>query len=199
MKLNNIQLDALKELGNIGSAHAATALSKLIHKNIAIDIPVTDIIHRDHLLPANRKKVFICIEFVIFGEIPGKNLFFLEKKEGFKLIDTLIPGVRQKDSDELDETTRSTIQEVASILTANYLGAMGEMINLLFIPSEPNFHIVTMNELSNKIFANFEGIGKNALVIKTTLCDQDLKFSPFFILVPYEDGINIILNKLGLV
>lgn len=199
MKLNNIQLDALKELGNIGSAHAATALSELIHKNIDIDIPVTDIVNRDHLPSGNRGKVFICIEFVIFGEIPGKNLFFLEKKEGFKLIDTLIPNIRQKDSDELDETTRSTIQEVASILTANYLRAMGEMINLLLIPSVPKFHIGTMNELNNRIFANIEEMGKNALVIKTTLRDQDLKFSPFFILVPYENGINIILNKLGLV
>ena len=33
-KLNETQLDAIKEMGNIGAGHAATALSQLIEKKI---------------------------------------------------------------------------------------------------------------------------------------------------------------------
>lgn len=31
-KITNLHLDVLKEIGNIGAGHAATALSKLLHK-----------------------------------------------------------------------------------------------------------------------------------------------------------------------
>ena len=42
-QLDNIQLDALKEVSNIGSGHAATALSELTGQKVTINIPVISI------------------------------------------------------------------------------------------------------------------------------------------------------------
>ena len=36
---NEMELDALKELGNIGAGHAATSLSQLLDRTIEISVP----------------------------------------------------------------------------------------------------------------------------------------------------------------
>ena len=38
-RLNPLQLDALKELGNIGAGNSATALSQIISKKIDMSVP----------------------------------------------------------------------------------------------------------------------------------------------------------------
>ncbi|MFA7153691.1 MAG: chemotaxis protein CheC, partial [Methanoregulaceae archaeon] len=39
MDLSHTQRDALRELGNIGAAHAATTLSTMLMSNIEMDVP----------------------------------------------------------------------------------------------------------------------------------------------------------------
>ena len=42
--LNNFQLDVLKEIGNIGAGHAATALSQLLAEPITMTVPNVSIV-----------------------------------------------------------------------------------------------------------------------------------------------------------
>ena len=44
-----MEMDALKEIGNIGTGNAATTLSKLLNKDIEIIIPVSSLIKREFL------------------------------------------------------------------------------------------------------------------------------------------------------
>lgn len=37
--LSEVELDVLKELGNIGTGHAATSLSKLLNKDVYLSVP----------------------------------------------------------------------------------------------------------------------------------------------------------------
>lgn len=43
-KFNPLQLDALREVGNIGSGNAATALSQLLNRKIDMNVPAINII-----------------------------------------------------------------------------------------------------------------------------------------------------------
>ena len=38
-KLGEEEMDVLKELGNIGTGHAATSLSKLLNKDVYLSVP----------------------------------------------------------------------------------------------------------------------------------------------------------------
>ncbi|MCX7730581.1 MAG: chemotaxis protein CheC, partial [Candidatus Caldatribacterium sp.] len=42
--LNEMQLDALKEIGNIGAGNAATALSKMVGKRVNMEVPLVRVI-----------------------------------------------------------------------------------------------------------------------------------------------------------
>ncbi|MCK5599799.1 chemotaxis protein CheC [bacterium] len=198
MKLTNIQIDALKELGNIGAGHAATALASLIHREITIDIPQTNIVNRSNLHASLKDKEFFAVEFVILGEIPGKNVFFVEKSEGISMVSRLMTGKTDVVT-QLDENGISTIKEIGNILTANYLGAMGDMINLLMIPSVPTFFSGTLEDIFIDIFETEINISEEIFIIKTNLSDKAREYTPYFILAPFNNGLKVILDKLGLV
>ncbi|MFN2462113.1 MAG: chemotaxis protein CheC, partial [Candidatus Velthaea sp.] len=44
LKLSDLQKDALKEVGNIGAGHAATALSQLLNTTVKLSEPSIDVI-----------------------------------------------------------------------------------------------------------------------------------------------------------
>ena len=44
-KLNEIQIDVLREIGNIGSGNAVTALSQMINKPVGMHIPAVHIMN----------------------------------------------------------------------------------------------------------------------------------------------------------
>jgi chemotaxis protein CheC len=77
MDVTAAQLEALKEIGNIGSGHAATSLSDMLQSRISMDVP------RVWLLPLNKlTEVFgeldsprAAIYLKITGEAPGKAIF----------------------------------------------------------------------------------------------------------------------------
>ncbi len=199
MKLNNIQLDALKELGNIGAGHAATALSQLIKREIHIQVPVSCVVKKEQIISSFPSKAdFIAVEFMILGEITGKNLFFIEMQEGFRLVDRIM-GRADSPTAELNDTVISTLQEVGNILTANYLGSMGDMLNLLMIPSVPSLYSGKTDEIIRNSIEKDPQSSEEILIIKTNLVDAKMEFNPFFMLVPFENGMNMIFNKLGLV
>ena len=42
--LNNLQIDVLREIGNIGAGNAATALAKMLNKKVDMDVPKVKIL-----------------------------------------------------------------------------------------------------------------------------------------------------------
>lgn len=49
-QMDAFHMDILKEIGNIGAGHAATALSKLLNKRIEMTIPDARIISFDEMM-----------------------------------------------------------------------------------------------------------------------------------------------------
>ncbi len=49
-QMDDVHMDILKEIGNIGAGHAATALSKLLNKRIEMTIPDVRIISFDEMM-----------------------------------------------------------------------------------------------------------------------------------------------------
>ncbi len=49
-RMDAVHMDILKEIGNIGAGHAATALSKLLNKRIEMTIPDVRIISFDEMM-----------------------------------------------------------------------------------------------------------------------------------------------------
>lgn len=114
-KLGEEEMDVLKELGNIGTGHAATSLSKLLNKDVYLSVPKVKV--GGEIKNLSR-------EFI--GEVVAGVIIALqdleEKKSGYLYIMFPEKSARKIAGDlfgmdELDEEMyASTIMEVGNIL-----------------------------------------------------------------------------------
>lgn len=195
-KLSQLQLDALREIGSIGSGHAATSLSQLLKKKIHINIKSSQVIKKDSIVEmiTDKNEIMVGVSMFILGEATGKIVFLVSRNDALSLVDILMrrkPG----ESKVLDDLSHSTIKEIANIIAGSYLSAMSDFLNLLLIPSMPNL----LTDQAAKVFhtaLDEKEISDNIFFIETQFKDAEKQFSSFFFLVPYVEGVEVILSKL---
>ena len=119
---NEMELDALKELGNIGAGHAATSLSQLLNRTIEISVPKVNIVEiTDTLKALNRKP-----DEVITTVVTGLNN--IDKVTGFLLfvfpnnVDKKIAEIMMVDEEMCD----SALTEIGNILASSFCDALAE-------------------------------------------------------------------------
>ena len=78
-RIHSFHLDVLKEIGNIGAAHAATALSGLLHQKIDMRVPNVRIVSFDEMmeLAGGPDNVVATVFLRIEGDITGSMFFTL--------------------------------------------------------------------------------------------------------------------------
>ncbi|HDS08657.1 MAG TPA: hypothetical protein ENN73_00390 [Firmicutes bacterium] len=196
-KLSQLQLDALKEIGSIGSGHAATALSHLLKKRVEIKILSSRVIKKDSLpdFVSGVQGLMVGVSLFILGEATGKIIFLVSRSDALSLVDILM---RRKPGETkiLDDLSHSTIKEIANIVSGSYLSAMSDFLNLLLIPSMP--HLIA--DQSEKVFKSAlddKDISDSIFFIETQFNDSEKEFSSFFFLIPYVEGIEVILSKIN--
>src|SRR5438046_7587959 len=74
--LKALQLDALKEVANIGAGHAATALSQLTHRRIMISVPEINIARLEDVpgLIGDPREVVAAVLMPMLGDLTGRTL-----------------------------------------------------------------------------------------------------------------------------
>ena len=90
--LDETKIDALKEVGNVGVGNAATALSKLISRNVEINIPDTSFIKISKFceMAGGEETIVNCLYIGMQGEIEGEAILFFNEKSTKNFIDLLM-------------------------------------------------------------------------------------------------------------
>ena len=80
--LEAMHLDVLKEIGNIGSGNATTALSQMLNTMVDIEVPVVEILDFQQAIDAagGPDKIVAGILVGIKGAIDGMIMFLFEKE-----------------------------------------------------------------------------------------------------------------------
>ena len=114
--LNEVQLDALKEIGNIGSGNAATALSSMLERMVNISVPKINVLDYNSVCDAlgGPEELLVGILFSISGDVTGMIMFLLHKEFAHMVLNSLV-GSEFDGYSELDEMDKSTIQEVGTL------------------------------------------------------------------------------------
>src|SRR2546422_54707 len=87
--LKALQLDALKEVANIGAGHAATALSQLTNHRVMISVPEINIARLEEVpeLIGNPQDVVAAVLMHMLGDLTGRTLLLFPEGVGRKLCD----------------------------------------------------------------------------------------------------------------
>lgn len=197
-ELADVHFDILKEIGNIGSGNATTALSNLINKKVDMGIPKVQILDFKDVadVVGGEETPVVGILLNVEGEIKGMMMFILDQISASKLVNILLDR-NVKDISEFDEMDLSTLKEIGNILTGAYLSSLSTLTNLKIISSVPYLAIDMAGAIISVPAIEFGKIGDKVLFIQSDFGQDIEKVSGYFILIPEMKSFDKILKALG--
>lgn len=198
--LTDIQLDALKEISNIGMGHAATALSQMIGQRIALRVPrvaVTEISAvPDHLGGAETLMVGITLQ--ILGDARGSIMLLFPQESAHRLVCCLLQ--REERALVMNELTVSTLKEVGNILASAYLSAIGTLLHKILIPSVPLLAYDMAGAVVDYVLIDLSKGGNMALMVETDFSGETgpgSQIKGHFFMMPDPQTLEIFLKAVA--
>ena len=198
LDLSPTQLDALREIGNIGAGNSATALSQVINRRIDMNVPKVDLVPITDVpdLVGGPDAIVVGIFLRVYGKAPGNILFLLPQHSAFYLVDTLM-GRPQGTTQQLDYMDESALMEIGNILSGAYLNAFFTFTGLAMLPSIPALAMDMAGAILNVVLVQLGQMGDQALVIETEFLSEDDGINGHFFLVPDPGSLGTIMNAVG--
>ena len=188
-----IELDALRELANIGAGTAATALSGLLGIPIDVAVPTAAAMALADAIDATGPAE-LCVTGVAIpldGDLLGSALMLFPEQDVATLCGLL--GL-EPDS----EYAASALGEVVNILCASYLGALADMTGLTIELGPPEQVFDMLGAIMGSILAMSAGASDTALMLDSALIIEGQACSLSFLLIPSVAGVDGLLAQLGL-
>lgn len=194
-QINEIQLDLLREVSNIGSGHATTALSQLLGRRILLNVPRVQVLPISDVpdVVGGPETPVAGLYFRIFGQAGGSILILLPQHSAMSLVRTILK--QETMGSTLRELEESALKEIGNILAGSYLNAIGQMLNMVLIPSVPGLAIDMAGAVMDTILIELSRYGDTALLIETEFI-SDNKITGHFFLLPDPESLNVILKVL---
>ncbi|NLC19566.1 MAG: chemotaxis protein CheC [Clostridiales bacterium] len=199
-KINSIQYDVLKEIGNIGAGNATTALSQMINKRVNMKVPKVDLLEFKELsdIVGGAEKPVVGILFTLDGNINGMMMFMMDLDASRHLVNLLLGGAYVSETGEFSEMEKSALNEIGNIIAGAYLSSLSALTNLTITSSIPYMAIDMAGAILSVPAIEFGKIGDKALLIETEFGDEIRAVNGYFILIPTIESYYAILTSLGL-
>jgi chemotaxis protein CheC len=193
-----MQLDALKEIGNVGAGNAATALSQIINRKIDMTVPKVAILPLGDVpdVVGGPEVTVAGVYLRVFGPAPGSILFLMPQASAFYLVDTLM-GRKAESTHALDEMDASALLEIGNILAGAYLNALSYFTKFTLLPSIPALAMDMAGAILSIILIQLGQMGDHALVIETEFTTENDGVKGHFFLIPDPGSLGTILQAIG--
>lgn len=195
--LTESELDALKEVGNIGAGNAATALSQILSKRVDMTVPRARVLELTKVpeLLGGEENLVIGVYLRIFGDIQGNIMFLLPVSSAEKLVEMLLGAAEEEGV--LGEISQSAITEVGNIITSSYLNALSGFSGLTVVPSTPSLAYDMAGAILSTILIELSEVSDYALLIETEFIGDGKTIDGNFFMLPDLDSLNILLKAIG--
>ena len=194
-----MRIDALKELGNIGSAHAITGLSELLRKRVDVAITSVDIIPLNIIYNLFNGPESMVSVIYIEGYSEGfRGMMFLifPHPESVRLVE-LATGKMLDEDIIKDEYSLSTLREIGNIMCGCYLNALSTFINRKVMHSVPQISHDMLGAVMDSVLVDLSVENDYALVLETAFTLTDGRCKGFLFFVPTSDSLSMIFNEIG--
>jgi chemotaxis protein CheC len=190
---SELQLDALRELANIGSGTAATALSTMLGRTIDVSVPTVLALPLAEAVEAvgDGESIVTAVVLPIFGDIDGIVVLIFKPSDA-----AAICGFLGVDADS--ELGLSALSEIGNILGSSYVGAFVSMTGLAIEPHPPQTASDMLAAIVSSVLAEGAEDAQLALLLDSELIVEGEECSFSFMLVPSANGVGELLGRLGL-
>ena len=204
-KITSLHLDVLKEIGNIGAAHAATALSGLLQKKIDMRVPNVQMVSFNDMmeLAGGSENVVVGIFLRIEGDAEGSMFFVLPVEQANRFIRGLIrdESFNFYSPESVSDLGLSAMQEMGNILSGSYLSALSDFTGLKIFPTVPGLSVDMFGAIISIGLIELSQISDTVIVINTSIYEDEISDNEevrgHFFLLPDPDSFETIFKALG--
>ena len=191
-------LDALAEIGNIGTGNAMTALSAMTGRRIDTDVPSIQILPFHDIPPllGGAETVQAGILLEIEGDLNGVFMFLLSE-EFTRLMLKSVLGDAPEDVMHLSEMERSAVCEIGNIMCCEYINALSGMMNVKVNVSVPDMCSDMAGALLSVPMIRFAALSDELLFIENRFRMGAHSIVSHVLFLPDVDSVRFILKALG--
>ena len=195
--LKALQLDALREVANIGAGHAATALSQMIGGTIMISVPTINISRLEDIPPqvAEPDEPVAAVLMHMLGDLTGRTMLIFPRGSALRIAE-LMMHKPQRSSSEFGEMEQSAIKEAGNILSSAYMNALSEFMHLMLLPSPPSLAVDMSAAVLTTAYLQFSTEKDYVFCVESEflMTDSSEKLRGFFLLLPDPASLQAILR-----
>ena len=193
--LSPLQLDALIEVVNVGSGHAATSLSEILNRKIMFRVPsITSCDFKETLLKiVGKDNVIDYVLLHFLGDITGRALIVYPSEDAQNIISMITPKMLQNSYD----IQTCLLKDISSAVSSAYMDAFGRILGFWVLPTMPEKVAIQaplstiLTQLDSDIDVTF------CAETKFNFRDTGNQLNVHFFLLPDSVSIKLILHKLN--
>jgi chemotaxis protein CheC len=188
-----LQLDALRELANIGSGTASTALSTMLGRSVDINVPIVNVLAMADAVGAigHHEAEVTGVVLGVIGDMGASVLLLFTPSDAQQMCGYL--GVEAG-----TEIGESALMEIGNIVGTSYINALASMTGMEIEPTPPATATDMLGAIVQSVLAEKAGSGDVALLLDSQLVVEGSDTSVSFLLVPDAGGVDLLLARLGL-
>ncbi len=201
-ELGSLQLDALREVANIGAGHAATALSQLTGKRIWVDAPRIQAVRVEDVgeITGSCDEVVAAVVMQVLGDLAGRTIQVFPERTACRLAGILLGREDIVFPDGFSDIEKSALNEAGNILGAAYLNALSDFLGMLLLTSVPALAIDLAAAVLTSSSIGVVASSDHLICIDTIFrMDEDEEvLKGHFLLIPDPDSLQVILRAIRL-
>ena len=167
--LKESQLDAMREVANIGAGHAATALSGMTNRTIMITVPRIFVRPLEEAcdLVGDPDGVIAAVLMHMMGDLTGRAMVLFPEPAAKTLCDFLFRR-EVGTTKAFGEMEQSSLKETGNILASAYMNALSDFMGLMLVPSVPSLVIDLSGAVLTSAHLNFGHDRDYAFCVETS-------------------------------
>ena len=199
-ELSDTEFDVLKEISNIGTGNAATAISKLLGGRVDIKVPDIRFLQFSELpgIIGGAENEVIGILVSLENDIDGMMMFVMDKPSASVIVNGILNRDNEELGQEMSEMEISVLSEFGNIIAGSYLSAISGLTGMVVSPSVPALSDDMAGAILSVPAIEFGKMSDRVLLIQSEFLSESGKAKGFFILVPTLKGFDNIFKRLGL-
>ena len=197
--MNSLQIDALREIGSIGTGNAATALSSMLGMEVRIPLPEVQILEFNAAVEklGGFETISAGIISDLRGEINGLMLALFQL-DAINLLLGKMMGKKINDYDELAEIENSAIIEIGNILISSFINALSGLSGVRITPSVPQISIDMQGAIITVPMAAYGSQSDYIMLIGGSFLVEHKEVPCRLLLAPDMRSLNYLLHRLGI-
>jgi len=187
MKLNEVELDALTEVFNVGAGQAADALSQLAGATVRLNVPRVEMLSKQHLGDAlcQQGAERICaVRQEFMGVLNTEAVLMFPVQQSLQLVQMMVGG--NVPLEQLGEMEQEALAEIGNILLNSVVSGVADVLNIQFEGSLPLVEIGPVGD----VLGGEADLGELVLSLQIDFAIESLEIHGYLVFLLDVDSVS---------